>query len=408
MSAAQFLSRGIDYLGALGAKLRDLQGYRTLAYELIQNADDAENATRMAFRVEGDALIVDNDGEFSACADVGADECAWKKDGIHNHRCDFHRFRLIASGDKRGQVGTTGAFGIGFLAVYQITDSPELISRGRHWKLHEDSPEDKRIEVCTGCSMCRQNDLPGTRFILPWAKDSTSTMRRALGVEAIPAECPDLLLDELQRCLPTAMLFLKRLRVLEIFRNGALVHRFERLDDGDSLILSNGCSERDQIWHIIEGDFGHDADKLRTSHPGKIEDKRSTKVKLAIHATELPVGLLCACLPTEQNVGLPFHLNADFYTSNDRKRIILEHDYQSAWNRVAIKAAALALRDHLCRLPELMGGKLFWAMMERLYGLASKDTQGSVEPILVCTAPDFLDSFLNYRHAAGARASRAW
>jgi hypothetical protein len=26
----------------------------------------------------------------------------------------------------------------------------------------------------------------------------------------------------------------------------------------------------------------------------------------------------------------------------------------------------------------------------------------------MCTAPDFLDSFLNYRHAAVSRASRAW
>ena len=44
MSAPQYLSRGIDYLGDLGAKLRDLQGYKTLANELIQNADDVPDA----------------------------------------------------------------------------------------------------------------------------------------------------------------------------------------------------------------------------------------------------------------------------------------------------------------------------------------------------------------------------
>jgi hypothetical protein len=44
------LSRGIDYLGDIGAKLRDLRGYRSLAHELIQNADDATNATRMYLR----------------------------------------------------------------------------------------------------------------------------------------------------------------------------------------------------------------------------------------------------------------------------------------------------------------------------------------------------------------------
>ena len=33
-----FLSQGVDYLGFLNAKLRDLEGWSTLANELIQNA----------------------------------------------------------------------------------------------------------------------------------------------------------------------------------------------------------------------------------------------------------------------------------------------------------------------------------------------------------------------------------
>src|SRR5438552_3940447 len=103
-----FLSRGIDYLGDLGAKLRDLQGYRTLAHELIQNADDAPTATSMTFDVRIDALVVDNDGVFRDCGQIEESECPWKQDGIHNHRCDFHRFRHVASGDKRGEADTTG------------------------------------------------------------------------------------------------------------------------------------------------------------------------------------------------------------------------------------------------------------------------------------------------------------
>src|SRR3954452_3110930 len=97
--ASDFLSRGIDYLGDLGAKLRDLQGFRTLAHELVQNADDAPTAQLLSFDFSDQALIVDNDGYFSECPDVRTDECAWKEDGFHNYRCDFHRFRRIASGD---------------------------------------------------------------------------------------------------------------------------------------------------------------------------------------------------------------------------------------------------------------------------------------------------------------------
>src|SRR5262249_55792888 len=142
------LSRGIDYLGDLGAKLRDLQGDRTLAYELIQNADDAPTATFISFDITPEALVVDNDSAFSDCVSVEQPECPWKDAPEHGYRCDFHRIRNIASGDKRTEPGTTGAFGIGFITVYQVTDAPEIISAGRHWKLHEERPQDHRIEVC--------------------------------------------------------------------------------------------------------------------------------------------------------------------------------------------------------------------------------------------------------------------
>lgn len=185
LSQSQFLSRGIDYLGDLGTKLRDLQGFMTLAHELIQNADDAPNATSMTFDIREDALVVDNNGVFSDCQKTEQIECPWKRDEKHKHRCDFHRFRHIAAGDKKGQAGTTGAFGIGFIAVYQITDQPELLSAGRHWILHEDQPEEKRIEVCSGCAKCAGPHLPGTRFILPWARDARSALRQTLRAEPV-------------------------------------------------------------------------------------------------------------------------------------------------------------------------------------------------------------------------------
>src|SRR6266851_3454311 len=136
-----YLSRGIDYLGDLAAKLRDLQGFRTLAHELIQNADDAEGVSGVIFDVCDKALVVENDASFSDCGSLGLAECPWKENPQIHHRCDFHRVRLVAGGDKREQEGTTGAFGIGFIAVYQITDRPEILSGGHHWILHEDRVE---------------------------------------------------------------------------------------------------------------------------------------------------------------------------------------------------------------------------------------------------------------------------
>src|SRR5436309_6741554 len=92
----EYLSRGIDYLGDLGVKLRDLQGFATLAHELIQNADDAPGATRMTFAVSRSALVVDNDGQFSDCGDVEEPECPWRHDVTRGYMCDFHGFRSVA------------------------------------------------------------------------------------------------------------------------------------------------------------------------------------------------------------------------------------------------------------------------------------------------------------------------
>ena len=125
MTAETYLPRGLDYLGDLGSKLKDLQGFATLAYELIQNADDAPDVSQIRFDVRDDALYVENDGWFSDCQQMESRECPWKNDPGKNRRCDFHRFQWVAGADKREQAGTTGNFGIGFISVYQITDHPE-------------------------------------------------------------------------------------------------------------------------------------------------------------------------------------------------------------------------------------------------------------------------------------------
>jgi hypothetical protein len=367
MKAPQFLSRGIDYLGDLGAKLRDLQGYKTLANELVQNADDVKNGvTKMIFNVSDDALIVDNDGVFSDCGQIEQDECPWKEDSAKGHRCDFHRFRYVASGDKRGEEGTTGAFGIGFIAAYQITDQPELISAGRHWILHEDRSENERIQVCAGCAECTGVQLPSTRFILPWAKDPQSILRNKLNAQALVAQDIDALFNELDRSLLPSMLFLKRLDTIELQRNGRVHRVFQRVDEGDILILTDGHHSHDRIWHVLKGDFSEEAQELSKQHPGRIEPKRSSRVIIAIPQEDECRGLFCACLPTEQESGFPFHINADFFPSNDRKRLNLSAGYEAEWNRAAIRAAAKTLAHHLEQLPALLGHLSFWTLLESI------------------------------------------
>ena len=372
MPKVKHLSRSIDYLGDLGAKLRDLRGYGTLARELIQNADDAP-ASCMSFDIRRDVLIVDNNGVFTDCEDVEADECPWSSDDVHVHRCDFHRFRLIGSGDKRLQEGTTGAFGIGFISVYQLTDRPELISAGRHWILHEEQIENERIEVCPGCPKCHKSDLPGTRFIFQFARDEQAPLRQALKADAVPEDVTTRLLQELERSLPVAILFLKSISAIQVKANGHLRLIFERAIENDTLIISQGESANDQVWHLLRGNFEGEASVLRRQYPNFIEDKRSAEVTVAVPTEELSSGLLCASLPTEERPGLPFHINAEFFPSNDRKHIILEDDYQSRWNREALLAAAQTVADATPQLTEKLGPKRFWNLVSALF--AFRDTQ---------------------------------
>ena len=369
-----FRRRGTDHLGFLSTKLGDLLGFATLAYELIQNADDAL-ATSMGFDVRDEALVVDNNGQFSQCDALDeSEDCPWKSDRVRNRMCDFHRFQIVASGDKQNESDATGAFGIGFTAVYQITDQPELISRGRHWIIREDRPEQERIEECPGCNICSGNNLPGTRFILPWATDPTSSLRQKLRVDAVSQDGPEQMVEELERSLPLAMLFLKNLESVTIRRNGQSRKTLERIVDETSVIIADGS--RETLWHVFRGDFSEAAAELRQRYPAKIENARPTEVAIAVPASPIDEGLLCVVLPTQHRTGLPFHINAHFFPKSDRKGIHLESDWQSHWNRTAIQAAAAAFAAGLDRLRQSVGHKRFWEILNSVRRVADDADKG--------------------------------
>src|SRR5262249_53714185 len=134
----------------------------------------------MIFDVTDEGLVVRNDGAFSDCGAPEARECPGVVADGERVRCDFHSFLKISGQAKRQKSDTTGAFGIGFTSVFQITDYPELLSSGRHWVLRYDEPQAENVRVCDGC--VRDHQLGGTTFVLPWARDPDSAIRRGLGV----------------------------------------------------------------------------------------------------------------------------------------------------------------------------------------------------------------------------------
>ena len=364
--ADEFIYKGqeISYLGFLQTQLRDMQGIATLAYELIQNADDVRGpagqagSSRITFDVGEDALIVENDGVFQPV--------------------DFERLQTIAGGGKRAEPGTTGAFGLGFLAVYQVTDAPEVASGGRHWTIRPEAPPAERIRE-------RPAQTEGTRLRLPWALDPESEVRRALRLPAVRRDELDEVAHDLAQALGQAALFLRQLQVLEVKRAGQLIRRIKRAETdtaetpGRRLLLRDEEGET-TTWLVFEGTFT--AVELAARYPELIEEGRSDRVQLALPRDRLVrQGRLYAGLPTETKTPLPFHVNADFYPTSDRKRIHLGGGYQAAWNEAALRAAAGVLSGRLETIRQQLEPPAFWQLLQQCRATHALASQGDLPAI---------------------------
>jgi hypothetical protein len=359
-SAVSFLPQTVDYAGFLRTKLRDLNGISTMAYELIQNADDVRDesgqplTSRITFDFREDALVVSNDGEF--------------------RDRDFQRMQRIAGGEKRNEEGTTGNFGIGFISVYQISDEPEVISSGRRWRFLPSEPDERRrIEETIGLT------TQGTTFRLPWAFQSGSKLRTVLQIQAVTPDAIDAYCDEVVKAITLASLFLKQLKVIEVFRNGRLVKRIERhLLSNNLLVLDEG--EQEKEWLLFKESFDAQELQLKARYP-QILAKRKSDVWIAIERSADSSGRLFATLPTESSIDpLPFHINADFAPASDRKRIIFESGPDSEWNRAAIAAAARALANNLTVLRrELVSHVELWKVLDAAVGVSKQVSAGKID-----------------------------
>ncbi|HEY4896145.1 MAG TPA: hypothetical protein VII01_08640, partial [Solirubrobacteraceae bacterium] len=332
--------------------LANLRGTGSLANELIQNADDADIARELTFRFTPDFLEVIDDGGFRSCGHPNDEgECPWELDG--KRPCDFHAFRELGGATKASDATLTGAFGIGFLAVYEITDHPELFSNGIHWTLDD---AEESVIVCDGCD--QPHRATGTTFRLPWAKRRTR-LREQLGAETVSAVDRRRLLRQFLTQVPRAMIFLRKLETIEIIDGRKKIARFTRSTEDGTVRISGPAGE--EQWLLLEGDFGTQAKALRKRHPF-IAD-RNAKVRIALQPDDNVSGRLYATLPTAIPTGLALHLDASFFPTIDRKGILLESGYEAEWNRAAITAAAELLSKQVEELAHTLGPKQFWSLI---------------------------------------------
>ncbi|RME42913.1 MAG: hypothetical protein D6796_13770, partial [Caldilineae bacterium] len=344
MMATRTESQTVDFLGFLRGQLQGLQGIPTLCYELIQNADDVKDdegkpgASCITFDVCDDALWVENDGVF--------------------RQIDFERMKKISWGNKSQEADTTGAFGIGFISVYQITDSPEIFSSGEHWVFRPEEDEKNRILV-------EEMPTERTHFRLPWAF-AESSIRQQLEIPPVNPNALEQFVEEISGAIEHAALFLRQISTLEVRRNGELRRKIEVVREEKQCLIAEG--DRTTEWRIFRGDFGNSEEyhALRGKF-GNLLQNRKTRIEIAIPESPLESGLLYAFLPSETHTGFPFHINADFFPSPDRKRILLGSDYKSDWNRLALQCAAQTLARNVSGLLELYPDlRLFWKFVSQI------------------------------------------
>lgn len=352
----------VNLLGAIEQALKGLQGYGIMALELIQNADDAGSKS-LSIDARDEALVVCNDSSFTTCGLLD-EECPWAASGDPSgliRPCNFHAIVEMASRSKVPAAEQIGRFGIGFVSVYQITDTPIIRSSGIELQLNPKTQEVTKREIVAS---------PGSQFVLPWAS-TESDVRRGLNASPTPVDVADKVISEAELVLQESLLFLRHVETVELRRNGTLLARVEIDRSGENVALRFEPSGITQQWFIIAraADDVLAAKNLFKRFEALTRLDRSTKVSVAVPVNlEKVDGLLYAYLPTRQSSGMPIHINADFFPHASRQAIVLEGEqHERYWNEALIETAAAAVADNFVRLRDLLGAIRFWALAEAAF-----------------------------------------
>lgn len=348
-----------NLLGNIEQALKGLQGYGIMALELIQNADDA-GSKRLFFDARDDALVVGNDGAFSSCG-LNDAECPWLRTGDASglkRPCNFHAIAEMGSRSKLHSAEQIGRFGIGFVSVYQITDTPIVRSSNVELRLNPQTQEVMKSDV---------GPTVGTQFILPWAS-TPSDVRDGLNASPTPEDVADKVVAEVDLVLQSSLLFLRHVEHVELRRNGIPVVSVDIDRSGEDVSLRFSPTGAIQRWLVLSRQADDVlADKKlfeRFEALTRLERSLTVNVAVPINLEQLD-GLLYAYLPTRQSMRMPIHVNADFFPHASRQAIVLEGEqHEKYWNEALIETAAAALSENFTRIRDLLGPTRFWALAE--------------------------------------------
>jgi hypothetical protein len=363
MNSSSHRPRTIPYMASLIGGIRQiltgLQGFDSMAREIIQNADDAE-AKIIRFDIDHEALLIWNNATFVSCGVENA-QCKWETDSRYKGKrkaCDFHAISNLSSSNKYQDPSLIGRFGIGFVSVYQITDTPIIRSQDIQLELNPLQAENNIITI---------EKIDGSEFKLPWAFESHSPIRSALSASALTPNDIDVLQRDLISVADDCLLFLRNLTKIEITRDGKLVKSVKKQNVDDNKIrLSFAPEKGKEDWFVIHANAEEQAAPLREKYPPIRNLGRQTDLQIAfrLDKDEPQSGKLFAYLPTEQASPVPCHINADFFPEQNRKALVLSGEqHERYWNEMLLDVSATEIANHLVALREVLGPQGLWRLI---------------------------------------------
>jgi hypothetical protein len=261
----------------------------------------------------------------------------------------------MGSRSKIGAPDQIGRFGIGFVSVYQITDTPIVRSTGTQLKL--DPLSGKGV-------VSRIPEIEGTEFELPWAAEA-SDIRAELHAAPTPPDVVSRAVAEISDTLRSSLLFLRSLTKVEVRENGRLRIAVEINRDNELVTLDFGPEGQDR-WLVLSGDASDEIEtrELTARFDVLQELKRNRSVSVAIPVESADIeGRLFAYLPTQHLTGLPLHINADFFPHASRQDIVLKGEsHERYWNEAMIGAAARIIGANFSRLRDALGPSRLWEL----------------------------------------------
>ena len=277
-----------DKLGIIEELISGYSGNETIIRELLQNAQDAgKNDKFIEFRLNQDRMIVrHNAAPFN--------ESNWKS------------ITRIASRDKKKRLEQIGAFGIGFVSVYQITDHPEIRSGGQRLVLNP-----KEVKHHT-------EPIPDdglTEFHFPY-RGNNSEIGHEIGASPFGPERIKKFLEIAGEEIYRSFLFLDTVKRVYVFRDDLLIaHVQKEISYGQAngipyqrLNILWECKGQKKIgheWIILHQEFQRD---LQLS----VQKRNTISIAFNVSDPRSPIasGMLYNYLPAELlNTKLLFHIN---------------------------------------------------------------------------------------------------